>query len=1468
MPTNKSELTAAIKRLSSLVSSLSDLPASAPAPAVVVPQGSIITFEKKYVDLICAGKKTLVVNPDRLALDASALLLSDGTSLFGKLTLAKGRPMPVAEFRRRKAEHGIPDDERKKAWPQKRRLFSHKIEALEVFDTPIAKDATKPPEPVPRVLDTYYKRSLRKAELADLAANEEAVEAFDRIQELALLLSKRVKPLVEHTIEFMQPPKEDENLLIELSPIGRQVHDAYSQVIGMTGTVKRPKQPETYNSFVVAEELLRQMDMAQKVLPPRSYLADLARLASKRLAAFLKLEPRFQEGSRPFELPEAASTKKADSKPVFADSPVVDLDLISPHDIIKSAGRPWLGERSLVATELDQLDNQHLAAMHIAMSRTIASPSVSVSKDERELARNVQKASRTLLLKRGATFGDEEPELQWAPLPDLTAIAAALPDLPPELDGNPEASALAKAFVDALPKLSEAGIPVAAVYDLVANRSEEVEAAVDMAATGEHFLCGIDKAATQPHLKFVGTEKATQGVLQIHFRGKTAHADFRFKSDGHLIGYTMAVQSAGKVPELSSKSEAFALARKFDAKGSGWNKSFFAPHKIFTTLKPAHPNPWLKAHNVEFEPGEVGATHNKPGYMFVVAKPMVTRGTAHPLFHEYFLEGDAKFRGRLVFRKVMQKDVEGGDPRLESGRRPASGFWVALMAEDLMPYVLTTKAVRRGKIPPKGWSALPPGLKAVVPKQLRYWLADSEKERKRVRQELVKSKFFTRDNIKIVDGAFRRVVAKYFLYQPEVEVETEKSAEVAVEKRVGAQLWGSTAGKSNIAKPLSTLFPLHKRYVEPFAGGAALFYAKEPGAEEVLNDMDAEVAHAFQFVRDMTPQQHAALKRMNWVGSKEQYKKLAELDPANPIDRVYKFMYMTTFGFMRNRHRKTAVDPSRMGSKSTIPDRIDKTQARLQGVHISSTDYAAVIDKYDGPDTLFFLDPPYAKANQEVGESAFDIDRFWGTLKTIKGKFLATCDVPSPDSSGFQVRKFTHAAGAGHHGGTKQYVTYLISNYTLPAKLGKNAHGFLEKSDQRRDCCMQCQSAPEIECVWADGRGRAWFCKTHWDAWRKEYGFDINKHRRVIGGAVGVRYGETAVNKKLSEKQNKEYEAETAKIRENKKLPAAAKRHKFKAAEFTHKNGHPRCLICGDEPDMDGMCEGIEKSDTSSRHQRPPTDLEDIDTDIVGQDKNSEIRKMVGIVCSCDKLAEDSYAVGYAVGPVEADSGWSDTVEVGNHLYVPVGKAHVSEVPDMHAVATGTATIEVPIHELLYDISKSDSRRLLSLAKAGSEFVDRVPFAASELTAMLRDGETVTSEAEVRDSLLKRFGRPGGTCLSSIVKSSDDERYVLGVVLIPDVEDSQGDFYSAEEVRKASEYFMEFARTLGLMHESSLDDTKIKILENYIVKVDQTINGVAIKQGTWMLAARIIDDDLWLAVKTGRLTGWSIEGSAIAQRLR
>src|SRR6266496_6149210 len=53
-------------------------------------------------------------------------------------------------------------------------------------------------------------------------------------------------------------------------------------------------------------------------------------------------------------------------------------------------------------------------------------------------------------------------------------------------------------------------------------------------------------------------------------------------------------------------------------------------------------------------------------------------------------------------------------------------------------------------------------------------------------------------------------------------------------------------GKNRLAKQIIEIFPKHRTYVEAFAGGAQVFFRKEPSPVEVLNDLDGDVVNFFR----------------------------------------------------------------------------------------------------------------------------------------------------------------------------------------------------------------------------------------------------------------------------------------------------------------------------------------------------------------------------------------------------------------------------------------------------------------------------------------------------------------------------------------------------------------------------------------------------------------------------------------------
>jgi DNA adenine methylase len=232
---------------------------------------------------------------------------------------------------------------------------------------------------------------------------------------------------------------------------------------------------------------------------------------------------------------------------------------------------------------------------------------------------------------------------------------------------------------------------------------------------------------------------------------------------------------------------------------------------------------------------------------------------------------------------------------------------------------------------------------------------------------------------------------------------TPRPEQDEVEKRIIR----SPAGKRYVVKWLLPLIPPHRCYVEPFAGSAALFFAKEPVTEEVLNDRDPDIAFAYRFVQRMTPDTLDELKRMYWKNSRPYFEKLKDKKPANDLERFHKFIYLNRFSYFSKPGRFASYNPGEDGTVFRQFDKFLKGKERLEKTIIRTGDYEKVIREFDGPETFFFLDPPFPGYDQSVGESEFDEERFVRVLHDIRGKFLLTYGLKSDRAlfDEFQVRR-------------------------------------------------------------------------------------------------------------------------------------------------------------------------------------------------------------------------------------------------------------------------------------------------------------------------------------------------------------------------------------------------------------------------------------------------------------------------------
>ncbi|NPV54521.1 MAG: hypothetical protein HPY71_13565 [Firmicutes bacterium] len=248
-------------------------------------------------------------------------------------------------------------------------------------------------------------------------------------------------------------------------------------------------------------------------------------------------------------------------------------------------------------------------------------------------------------------------------------------------------------------------------------------------------------------------------------------------------------------------------------------------------------------------------------------------------------------------------------------------------------------------------------------------------------------------------------------------------------------------GKTRLASKIIALFPPHKRYVEPYAGGAAVFWRKEPSEEEILNDINQGIMAVYKFLQKASDRELQRFVDRDWVGRETTYRKLADWHPRAVEDLAYRTWYISRFGFRHAHSNANHFLHTENGVQADVNiDRLKTLRERLQGVLLEDRDALEVIKKFDSSDTLFYLDPPYPRGREErMYEDDGDIEHFRQlieVLKDIKGKFILSCnraslkivDIPSK----WKVRKVaTRYTSDWTTPGEKIRYELLVTNFDI-----------------------------------------------------------------------------------------------------------------------------------------------------------------------------------------------------------------------------------------------------------------------------------------------------------------------------------------------------------------------------------------------------------------------------------------------------
>jgi DNA adenine methylase len=244
-------------------------------------------------------------------------------------------------------------------------------------------------------------------------------------------------------------------------------------------------------------------------------------------------------------------------------------------------------------------------------------------------------------------------------------------------------------------------------------------------------------------------------------------------------------------------------------------------------------------------------------------------------------------------------------------------------------------------------------------------------------------------------------------------------------------------GKRRLAKEILPWFEPHTCYVEPFAGAAAMLFAKAPSKVEVLNDINSDLVNLYRVVQHHLEE---LVRQFKWALTSRQvfaWMQASQPETLTDIQRAARFLYLQKLCF------GAKVDGRTFGVATTSPqtlnllrleEELSAAHLRISQVVVEHLDWQACIQRYDRPHTLFYCDPPYwATAGYGVEFGLEQYHALADLMRRAKGRFIVSInDVPEMREAfqGFTQRNLSIRYTVGRDVSTRgQKGELLIRNW-------------------------------------------------------------------------------------------------------------------------------------------------------------------------------------------------------------------------------------------------------------------------------------------------------------------------------------------------------------------------------------------------------------------------------------------------------
>lgn len=187
--------------------------------------------------------------------------------------------------------------------------------------------------------------------------------------------------------------------------------------------------------------------------------------------------------------------------------------------------------------------------------------------------------------------------------------------------------------------------------------------------------------------------------------------------------------------------------------------------------------------------------------------------------------------------------------------------------------------------------------------------------------------------------------------------------------------------KKRIAPWIIGNMPPHHSYVEPYFGGGAVLFEKEPSAIETVNDIDDEVVNFFRVIKEIGTR-NELIRMLDYTPySREIYDSIFGAAPKDKVEKALYFAIrcMQSHGFRLTEKSGWKKDVTGREASyavrywNELPLLLAQMAIRLKNVQIEKRPAIEVIKTFNHENVLIYADPPYVLSTRNRKQYRYEM---------------------------------------------------------------------------------------------------------------------------------------------------------------------------------------------------------------------------------------------------------------------------------------------------------------------------------------------------------------------------------------------------------------------------------------------------------------------------------------------------------------